>query len=274
MPDAVEAAALAAPVVGSITRLEPVNGFVGNQTYRLDTEAGTFYLKCAAAGAIKAEVWASDQARSVGIPVPAILMVHIDDPAYLISEAVPGKPSGPSATAAITTAGQHLRDLHAITGSGYGFLAEDLLPTWPAFLTRSIANLDDLTEIVPTRLADSLRRQLPPAIAQLPSTRPALLHGDLHPRHLYADDETLTAIIDWSDATYGDPLYDLARFTISGPEATQALLDGYGLHLTPAVEKTFSLYRIIWSLTALHAEHQASGDWFDAHLTRITAELS
>ncbi|TCC61187.1 hypothetical protein E0H73_18235 [Kribbella pittospori] len=82
---------------------------------------------------------------------------------------------------------------------------------------------------------------------------------------------TLTAIIDWSDATYGDPLYDLARFSISG--ATEALLDGYGIELTPAIEKTFSLYRIVWSLIALYAEHRAGGDWFDAHIVRITKEL-
>jgi aminoglycoside phosphotransferase (APT) family kinase protein len=45
----------------------------------------------------------------------------------------------------------------------------------------------------------------------------------------------LTAIIDWSDATYSDPLYDLARFLISG--ATEALLDGYGPQLTAATEE-------------------------------------
>lgn len=274
VPDGAEAAALAAPVLGSITELEPVNGFVGNQTYRLHTTSGAFYLKCAAASAIKAEVFASDRARSLGIPVPTIVTVSTDDPAYLISEAVPGHPADASATAAITAAGQHLRRLHAVTGTAYGFLADALVPTWPDFLTRSITGLDKLTEIVPTHLADRLRRQVPPAIAQLPATPPALLHGDLHPRHLYIEGQTLTAIIDWSDATYGDPLYDLARFSRSGPSATHALLEGYGLQLTPATEKTFSLYRIVWSLTALYAEHQAGGDWFDAHLEVIERELS
>lgn len=265
MPDPLEAAAL---VVGTITHTEPVNGFVGNATYRLVTDTGTFYLKCAAPGAIEAEVLACDHARSVGIPVPTILTHVSTDPAYLISEAVPGNPADASATEAIRAAGRHLRGLHGITGPAYGIVAERLHPTWPDFLRTSIAHLD---EIVPADLADRLRAHVPHAIAQLPVTRPALLHGDLHPRHLYTEGATLTGIIDWSDATYGDPLYDLARFSISG--STEALLDGYGLQLTPAIERTFSLYRIIWSLIALYAEHRAGGDWFDAHIARITKEL-
>ncbi|WP_165553977.1 phosphotransferase family protein [Kribbella capetownensis] len=269
MPEPLDAAALAAPVIGPVTHLEEVSGFVGNQTYRLESESGTFYLKSAAAGAISAEAQASSDARSLGIPVPTILTVATGDPAYLISEAVPGNPADASATEAIRAAGTHLRLLHVITGPAYGIVSEDLHPTWPDFLSTATAHLD---EIVPADLADRLRAHLPPAIAQLPATRPALLHGDLHPRHLYTEGTTLTAIIDWSDATYGDPLYDLARFSISAP--TEALLDGYGLQLTPAIERTFSLYRIVWSLIALYAEHRAGGDWFDAHIVRITKELA
>lgn len=269
---ALDPSALASPIVGPITHVDPVNGFVGNQTFRLHTPSGVYYLKSATPEAVRTEAWACAEARAVGIPVPTILTAVTTAPAYVISKAVAGETT--SATAVITAAGRHLRRLHTLTGTAYGIVADGLLPTWSAFLTKPLAYLDELAGIVPVQLADRLRTQVPPAIAQLPATRPSLLHGDLHPRHLYAEGATLSAIIDWSDTTYGDPLYDLARFSLSGPAATDALLAGYDLTPTPVIEKTFSLYRIVWSLTALHAEHQANGDWFDTHLATITKELS
>jgi hypothetical protein len=64
-----EAAARAAAAVGPIARVEAVQGFVGNQTFRLRTAAGqTFYLK--SGDAIEAEAHACELARSVGVPAP------------------------------------------------------------------------------------------------------------------------------------------------------------------------------------------------------------
>jgi aminoglycoside phosphotransferase (APT) family kinase protein len=40
--------------------------------------------------------------------------------------------------------------------------------------------------------------------------RPAVLHGDLHPRHLLIEDGALSGIIDWGDVCRGDPSIDLA----------------------------------------------------------------
>ena len=37
------------------------------------------------------------------------------------------------------------------------------------------------------------------------------LHGDFHPRHVYAVNNTISGIIDWGDVTVGDPDYDIAR---------------------------------------------------------------
>jgi hypothetical protein len=63
--------AVAMPYVGAVLRASPVNGFVGNQTFRLETRAGVYYLK---AGATVAEEAAACQlARSVGVPAPEVI---------------------------------------------------------------------------------------------------------------------------------------------------------------------------------------------------------
>jgi hypothetical protein len=50
-------------------------------------------------------------------------------------------------------------------------------------------------------------------------------------------------------------------------------LAGYGIERTPALDRALSLYRVLWSLMALHAEYDAGGDWFAAHVTTIAKEL-
>lgn len=48
------------------------------------------------------------------------------------------------------------------------------------------------------------------------TTAGRLLHGDFHPRHVYAEGGRVTGIIDWGDASGGDPVSDLARTFVAG----------------------------------------------------------
>ena len=58
---------------------------------------------------------------------------------------------------------------------------------------------------------------------------PALVHYDLGPTHLFfASDGRLTGVIDWSDATIGDPAVDFAWALNATPHAFRApLISGY-----------------------------------------------
>ncbi len=249
---------LAAAVVGPIARVESVQGFAGNQTFRLHTVSGdTVYLK--AGDTVGAEARACQLARSVGVPAPQILAV---EPTYLISAEVPGGPS--DADAVLTSAGRAFRRLHDIRGND---------GDWAGRLARLIDRLDVLAGIVPADLAGRLREIVPPFIHSVADIDPVLLHADLHPRHLYAVGSELTGVIDWGDTMYGDPLFDIARFSMAGASATEAFLTGYGLRRTPTLDQTLSTYRILWSLMALHAEHAAGGDWFAAHVRTVRTEL-
>ena len=42
-----------------------------------------------------------------------------------------------------------------------------------------------------------------------------LLHGDLNPYNIFVDDHNVVAIIDWSYARFGDPLFDFARLRMN-----------------------------------------------------------
>lgn len=91
---------------------------------------------------------------------------------------------------------------------------------------------DALTELArlglwhaPAGLAGLLEEaeQLPP------STRLAVVHGDLHFRHLLLDGGRASAVIDWIDLSRADPAVDLQLFWSFVPVAgRQAFLDAYG----------------------------------------------
>ncbi|WP_405058776.1 aminoglycoside phosphotransferase family protein [Kribbella sp. NBC_01505] len=254
-----EASEYAAAVLGPIESVEPVQGFVGNQTFRLRAVDGTVaYLKTGAT--IAAESHAIEQAATVGVAVPEILTTSLGTPPYLILAEVAGTPSDDPDV--LVQAVQALRRLHGLHNAE---------ADWAGTLTPLIDELEKLESVIPDELADRLRATMPPFIAEVADVRPALLHGDVHTRHLYAVDGKLTAILDWGDACYGDPLYDLARLTITADPSI--VLGAYGLTPTESLQRTLSRYRILWSLAALHAEHAAGGDWFDPHVRRIAAEL-
>lgn len=63
-----------------------------------------------------------------------------------------------------------------------------------------------------------------------PSARRALVHGDLHFRHLLvAPDGTLTGVIDWGDVCTGDPAMDLqVAWSLLPPGARPAFWEAYG----------------------------------------------
>lgn len=74
---------------------------------------------------------------------------------------------------------------------------------------------------------------------------PVLLHGDLHPRHIFASDSELTGIIDWGDISAGDPIFDLGRYSIGGEDTLPDLLAGYGLEMTAELAVRFTAYRLV-----------------------------
>ncbi|MEV8371423.1 aminoglycoside phosphotransferase family protein [Kribbella sp. NPDC056861] len=255
------------PDLSRYASVEPVQGFAGNETFRLRTEAGeTLYYKSGAEAAMAAEAWACGRARQAGVLTPEVVETG---PGYLIERAVAGEPS--SSEGVLEQAGAQLRLLHEVAGEGFGFLHEGLSADWVSVFREPLDELGVLAGIVDDELVRRLRAlRFPDGLAEV---EPRLLHGDLHPRHIYAEGNQLSGFIDWGDVAFGDPLFDLGRFSRAGPGATEALLRGYGIGRTDSLERLLVFYRTIWAVKVMLWEHAAGGTWYSGHLEAIAADL-
>jgi aminoglycoside phosphotransferase (APT) family kinase protein len=151
--------------------------------------------------------------RAAGLPVPRPR--HADESGeilprpYLVVDFVDGEPllepsAGPPGAArqlaAVLAAIHRVRWPHA----GLPFL-RDKAEMFTARLGGCPAVLDEALSEGQIRAA--LARAWPPARRN----EPVLLHGDFWPGNTLWRDGQLTAVIDWEDAGFGDPLADLAN---------------------------------------------------------------
>jgi aminoglycoside phosphotransferase (APT) family kinase protein len=180
------------------------------------------------------------------VPTPQVLWRK---PHVLAIAAVPGTTLGrlgePSTAspAAWAAAGAAIRRLH-----------DAPLPPRLGRAGRSIsalvAELDDECErLVTTGLlpADLVSRNRHVAEAALRPWTPAFTHGDLQIAHVFLDGDEVTGIIDWSEAGQGDPLWDVATFTLGHDEHLDDVIAGYG------TDVDLDVIRAWWSLRSLLA---------------------
>ncbi|MHB8642650.1 MAG: phosphotransferase [Gaiellaceae bacterium] len=123
----------------------------------------------------------------------------------------------------------HSREVAAAIGA-------DALPIDPTRRTDMASRVPMVRE----SLADAEHRGLwrPPAyVAELleeaarlaPAEPTAVVHGDLHFRHVLVDGGKANAVIDWIDLARADPSVDLMLYwSYLPPPARQAFLDAYG----------------------------------------------
>jgi aminoglycoside phosphotransferase (APT) family kinase protein len=160
-----------------------------------------------------------------------------------------GPPSDASAQA-WAAAGAAIRTLH-----------EAPLPPWIRRTREQIsANLDRecawlienrvLPEAVVTRNREIAQTALRP-------WRPVFTHGDLQITHVFVDGDALSGVIDWSEASQGDAMYDLASLTLGHAERLEDLAAGYGAGVDREVISAW------WSLRSLRASRWLIEHGFD-----------
>ena len=134
-----------------------------------------------------------------------------------------GRLGEPSTTppSAWTAAGAAVRRLH-----------DAPLPRWPGRSLDEIASRLDTecewlitNDVLPT---DLVTRNRQVAEAALRPWTPAFIHGDLQVAHVFVDGDEITGVIDWSEASQGDALFDLATLTLGHAEHLDDVLAGYG----------------------------------------------
>jgi aminoglycoside phosphotransferase (APT) family kinase protein len=80
-------------------------------------------------------------------------------------------------------------------------------------------------EVLPADVVTHNRRL---AEAALRPWSPVFTHGDLHVEHVFIEGNEITGIIDWSEASPGDALFDLATLTLAHDEHLDDVVAGYG----------------------------------------------
>ena len=175
------------------------------------------------------------------VPTPEVLWRK---PPALALAAVRGKALGrlaePSTAspAAWAAAGAALRTLH-----------EAPLPPWPGkgideLADRLARECDWLVahEVLPLDVVTRNRRC---AEAALRCWTPVFTHGDLHIEHVFVDGDEVTGFLDWSEASQGDALYDIATLTLAHEEHLDDLLAGYGTDVDRGLVRAWWSWRCL-----------------------------
>ena len=175
------------------------------------------------------------------VPTPEILWRK---PPVLALAALPGTPLGhlgePSraSSAAWAAAGAAARMLH-----------DSPLPPWPGRSLDELATqlAGECEWLVANAVlpADVVTRNRRLAETALRPWKPVFIHGDLQVDHVFVADDEVTGIVDWSEASQGDALFDLATLTLGHEEHLADVVAGYGT----AIDR--DLIRAWWSLRCL-----------------------
>lgn len=152
---------------------------------------------------------------------------------------------------AIQQLGRELRRIHTVQAGGYGLLTNDLegessdISGWAKaiqhrFSTATTGLKKDALDIF-SQLTEGV--DLPSVAA----TNPVYIHGDFVPHNILVEEETgrITGIIDFEHAKSHLPELDLAywQFYWQGPEATNALLEGYGSGVDRSIIDSLAVLR-------------------------------
>ncbi|OKI44714.1 phosphotransferase family protein [Micromonospora sp. CB01531] len=264
---------------GSMRRLA---GSIVNLVHAIRCGERQVIVKLGAADGIRREAAVLTMLRQTAVPVPHAVLVAADavfPHDMLLLDVLPGQHAEPGSEV-LADAGQCLRRLHDLALPGFGLVCPDRLAgthdTWAGFLDAVVANAAKVVpaSIMSPGMHDEVGVQLRRMRDHLARVHQGvLLHGDLVPKHVWSEADQLAGLIDWGDAMVGDPLFDLARFSMAGRDDFQLLLRGYGGPFPPD-ERILSLYRLVWSLMALTVECGAGGDWVADYVSTVRRELA
>jgi hygromycin-B 4-O-kinase len=232
LPDAALRDLLAAALPGWAGEMTPLQGGGTARVYTLEHAGVPLVLRLSALSeSFAKDAHAAAHFAGPGLPIPAVLAwgQAAEGVWYALTRRAPGatlNALAPERQRALAPAVLHVLDaIHAIdvsATSGYGYWSpagSGRWPSWAAFL-QSVADeepegpfqgwtklFDDgrLDRVGFTTIYEALV-----ALSAGTTTERTLVHGDLGFDNILADDQGLTAVLDWANAKYGDPLYDLA----------------------------------------------------------------
>ncbi|MCH7641241.1 aminoglycoside phosphotransferase family protein [Patescibacteria group bacterium] len=112
--------------------------------------------------------------------------------------------------------------------------------------------LANLIEVV-DRL-DVMREKVETLRGKLDIDHGKLIHKDIHADHIFVKDGKVTGVIDFNNASSGDPLYDIATFSLmKGGNLYPHLLKGSQVVFD---KKLFHLYRLLHAVGKIHFRYE------------------
>lgn len=216
-----------------------------NEVYRVNLAAGgAVYARILRPGlsGLAGEVWAMDQARHAGVPVPEVLAVEdiptaegerhaavlVEARGLPLSGLLPSL-SASERAAAMQDLGRKLALLHSVATPGAG--RPDEGGAWPdpgSWWRRHQAEIEGrrpqlLSAGLAPDLVDRAIGLLCGSAELLTPVTPVLCHGDLLADHVFVGaDRTVSDVIDWGLWQGGAAPSDLATIAIDGEEADLA----------------------------------------------------
>lgn len=280
-----------AEVLGhEVDRVTPLPGSVANQDFLVERlDAPRLILKAGSEEEIAAEAWACGRLETVGVPVPPVLFSESESArlgsAFLITGFVAGEPTND--VDVVRDLGVRFRRVHEEHLPGWGpiVMRSDMAEpagvggryaSWREAVEAQLVGLPDLVRAgtLKRAIAENVREVINPLNYEGPGV---LLHNDLKREHLFGLTDRgrrrLSAVIDWGDASVGDPAADIARLSMMGSASTAAFLEGYGGQLTDQLSDRLARYRVLWNVASLNYEAKAGGDWFDVYRNRISEDI-
>jgi hygromycin-B 4-O-kinase len=200
-----------------------------SQTYRFRSGIQTYVMRLnRAVEGFEKDAFAYRRFARPNLPIPEIIRIgQIDDHFYCISENMSG----------VTLQDLHPQDVPPILGPTAQILnviaesdLDDMIgfgpfnargagnyESWRDFLM-SVADphqydwaaVDPLVDLVDMDIVNRLLERLEGLVVHCPETR-GLVHGDFGSNNVLTDGRRITGVIDWSEASIGDPLYDVAN---------------------------------------------------------------
>jgi aminoglycoside phosphotransferase (APT) family kinase protein len=194
-------------------------------------EIEDLFLKANGDHSTVAETLVTKRVRAAGVPAPEVIDSGTDarlpGGTWIVMPRLPGVGFDASNATpeqidrVIADVARNLTILGGTTLPGWGWVGDDGRGTsasWVEWLhqqiTRSAARLGDR---LPTDFVLSAHHMIEATAAGRP--RGCILNGDLGLSHILVDPPTaaVTGILDWAAAIIGDPLYDVATFSMGGP---------------------------------------------------------
>lgn len=261
----------------------------GHSVWSAEAGGRPVVVKGGPAAVLDNEAWGYRRAGAAGVPVPEVLGRARDDAGrgWLVLSMIPGVSLSKLRNLAdehgdlVREAGVALRRLHDISGSGYGdpevraggdgpftTLRDAIARRFDAHVQR-LRSLDVIDDALETQVRRAVERDA--AVLDL-ATKPALVHGDFAPRHIFVDTDArrIVGVLDLGAVTLGDPAYDFAVFSMLAVRAMPELIDGYGAD-SPALvslDRRVRLYRLLRRVEELAWGHLAGVD-IEPHMRRL-----